>query len=189
MTRIAAQVGSLPALSEGALLLGRDSGGTARRAFVFGGKDGASWAALDSPPIGTTYVQFPGYSDPGTLYPGTTWSNISSSFAGAFFRAEGGNASAFGGGAQAYMHDSHSHGGASGGMSTSNPHHHTVRAGNTSYDLNQVNNFMGGSSNTNTAKDGVMNDTNIDHSHFINADGGVETRPLNYTIRIWARTA
>ncbi len=48
-----------------------------------------------APPIGTVYVQFPGKSAPADLY-GGEWTNISSQFAGQFFRAEGGNAAAFG---------------------------------------------------------------------------------------------
>lgn len=48
-----------------------------------------------APPIGTVYVQFPGKSAPADLYSGE-WTNISSQFAGMFFRAEGGNAAAFG---------------------------------------------------------------------------------------------
>lgn len=49
-----------------------------------------------APPIGFVYWQLPGKSAPGDLYPGTTWSNISASFAGDFFRAEGGQANSFG---------------------------------------------------------------------------------------------
>ena len=48
-----------------------------------------------APPIGTVYVQFPGKSAPADLY-GGEWTNISSQFAGMFFRAEGGNSAAFG---------------------------------------------------------------------------------------------
>ncbi len=40
-------------------------------------------------------MQFPGKSAPADLY-GGEWTNISSQFAGQFFRAEGGNAAAFG---------------------------------------------------------------------------------------------
>lgn len=40
-------------------------------------------------------MQFPGKSAPADLY-GGEWTNISSQFAGMFFRAEGGNSAAFG---------------------------------------------------------------------------------------------
>ncbi len=63
---------------------------------------GTGWVltGLEEPPIGTVYIQFPGKTAPATLY-GGTWSNISSSFAGSFFRSEGVYASAFGSGSQA----------------------------------------------------------------------------------------
>ena len=41
-------------------------------------------------------MQFPGESAPADIY-GGEWTNISSQFAGQFFRAEGGNAAVFGG--------------------------------------------------------------------------------------------
>lgn len=46
-------------------------------------------------PVGTIYVQFAGQTDPTTLF-GGTWENVSSIYAGLFFRAEGGAAAAFG---------------------------------------------------------------------------------------------
>lgn len=46
-------------------------------------------------PVGAIYVQFAGQSDPTTLF-GGTWENVSATYAGQFFRAEGGNAAAFG---------------------------------------------------------------------------------------------
>ena len=48
-----------------------------------------------SMPVGAIYVQFAGQSDPTTLF-GGTWENVSAAYAGLFFRAEGGNAAAFG---------------------------------------------------------------------------------------------
>jgi len=50
-------------------------------------------------PIGTTYIQFPGDSDPSALF-GGTWSNVSSELAGDFIRFEGGRASSFNSGQQ-----------------------------------------------------------------------------------------
>lgn len=47
-------------------------------------------------PIGEVYVQFPNESEPATLYGRGTWTEITSSYAGLFFRAAGGNAAAFG---------------------------------------------------------------------------------------------
>ncbi len=54
---------------------------------------------LDSliPPVGFIYIQLPGTPDPAALWdnPDSRWENVSSRFPGAFFRAEGGAASAF----------------------------------------------------------------------------------------------
>ena len=52
-------------------------------------------SSYQSMPVGSIYVQYPNQSDPTTLF-GGTWSNVSSSYAGRFFRAEGGSAAAFG---------------------------------------------------------------------------------------------
>ena len=52
-------------------------------------------AGITVMPVGSVYIQFKGQPNPSSLW-GGTWSNISSSFAGRFFRAEGGNAVAFG---------------------------------------------------------------------------------------------
>lgn len=50
--------------------------------------------------IGFIYTQYPGKPSPGDMnWPGT-WTNVSSEYAGNFFRAEGGNASAFESGVQ-----------------------------------------------------------------------------------------
>jgi hypothetical protein len=70
---------------------------------------GSAWALTAMPPIGSVYMQLPGYDAPGTLYPGTTWTDISSVFAGDFFRVAGGNASAFASGRQAQDIQPHGH--------------------------------------------------------------------------------
>ena len=59
-------------------------------------------------PIGSIYIQLKGQSAPSDLF-GGTWENISSSYAGRFFRAEGGNAAAFGSdqGQSVYPHPRH----------------------------------------------------------------------------------
>src|SRR6056297_2754055 len=61
--------------------------------------------------IGFTYTQYPGMDDPAALGWYGTWSNVSSQFAGEFFRAEGGGAAAFGSGQndqlQGHWHQTH----------------------------------------------------------------------------------
>ena len=125
----------------------------------------------DRIPIGFIYHQLPTQSAPATLF-GGTWENVSSSYAGDFFRAEGGNASTFESGTQTHQFEDHAHnhrhnvytdGGGSG---------HTVC--NSIYDDAYTNE---GAVTTYTA----ANPSSGNH--------GSETRPVNKTIRIWRRTA
>lgn len=127
--------------------------------------NGSAWVEIVSAPIvGTVYIQFPGRTAPGTLWGGTTWSNISSSFAGDFFRAEGGNASAFESGEQAFAMETHTH---SYVKPTSFSNRGTSATDPTATCLGQT------SANTGGATGNTAN----------------ETRPVNRTIRIWVRTA
>ncbi len=109
-------------------------------------------------PIGFVYVQFPGEKSPQELFGCGTWQNVTAQFAGAFFRAEGGNASAFGAGLQDMMIQSHNHGNVITGFASAIG-------------------FSWSSSNSQGPTVGAPN------------SGGIETRPINYTIRIWKRTA
>jgi hypothetical protein len=47
-------------------------------------------------PIGFIYVQLPGQPEPNTLWSMVKWKDVTSDYAGLFFRAEGGNSAAFG---------------------------------------------------------------------------------------------
>jgi hypothetical protein len=75
-----------PALnSAGAVIFCTDS----KRAHV---NTGTGWVGMDTPPIGATYMQFPDYSAPGTLWPNTTWVDRSTTnvkLAGRVPRVEG----------------------------------------------------------------------------------------------------
>lgn len=46
------------------------------------------------------YVQYPGMPEPNTLWPSVKWEQITSQYAGLFFRAEGGTSKSFNGGKQ-----------------------------------------------------------------------------------------
>lgn len=46
------------------------------------------------------YVQYPGMPEPNTLWPSVKWEQITSQYAGLFFRAEGGTSLSFDGGQQ-----------------------------------------------------------------------------------------
>jgi len=115
-------------------------------------------------PVGAVYVQLPGQSTPDSIY-GGTWSNISSSYAGAFFRAEGGNASGFGAGLQDMMIQSHSH---------------TIGKTNASYRLSGL---------TSNGTRVMQREGDGSGEWSTDPSGSTETRPVNYTIRIWKRTA
>lgn len=56
---------------------------------------GDKWTGL-CPVMGEKIIQFSGQPTPSELYMATEWENISSQYAGRFFRAEGGDAVAFG---------------------------------------------------------------------------------------------
>ena len=55
-----------------------------------------SEGAFSAPPLGFIYIQFRDQAGPSTLFPGTTWQNISSTYSGRFCRADGGSAASFG---------------------------------------------------------------------------------------------
>ena len=158
-------------------------------------------------PVGVTYVQYPQQASPNDLW-GTfsTWKVVD--YSGAFFRAEGGNANPFieESGVLSKQGDSikaHSHpfSGTTGGMSANSTG--TVRStheglfngrrlewsGNTtlsgSTDWSGGDNSAGGKPTTMTI--------NVAHTHGYSGTtsntGSNETRPENFTIRIWKRTA
>lgn len=171
-------------------LMLRDAAGRAQIAAPSADADIANrgWVRDYCIPIGMVYVQGPADAAPSTLWPGTTWTNVSSEEAGLFRRFEGGAASAFGGGTQASQNRLHNHGGASGGMSANNPHNHTIRGGNGSWDMAAVTQALGANAHTVTRSD-VIGSTNIEHTHSIAGEGGAEARPDNVTVRKWRRTA
>lgn len=138
-------------------------------------------------PIGFVYFQGPSDMAPSDLWPGTTWSNVSSEEAGLFRRSEGGSAATFGS-TQTSQNLSHNHGGASGGMSANASHSHTIQAyrsaAGSTYDRADATPYTG----TPTTITGISTAT-ISHTHSISTDGGTEARPVNVTVRKWRRTA
>ena len=140
----------------------------------------AAEVSLYAHPVGSIYVQFAGQPTPDTLY-GGTWQNISSSFAGLFFRAEGGAAAGFGssqgGGAPNISGIAYIGGAVVSPYATTtalfaeshNVSHSDTRGGfdhngflGLVFNANRVNSLYGAAS---------------------------EIRPVNSTIRIWKRTA
>lgn len=134
-------------------------------------------ASKPTMPVGSVYVQFSGQTDPTTLF-GGTWDNISDTYAGLFFRAEGGDAATFGetqgGGAPNItgtlggVFSNWGAAGASGAFS------------------------LGAGQNTAAAAVGAAQTAMSTFSASAsNATYGTadEVRPANSTIRIWKRTA
>jgi hypothetical protein len=140
--------------------------------------DGRIASISTAPPIGYTYWQAPGKSAPTTLWPSTTWTNISSGFAGEFARIEGGNALAFGGGQQGSQNLNHTHYRSHSydgyGESTISREHDCL-----GIHIGQTGNFYDDDSSSYTQ----------DHAMTRNDGGGSEARPINRTWRLWERTA
>jgi hypothetical protein len=118
-------------------------------------------------PLGAVYVQYSGQTDPATLY-GGTWTNISSSYAGAFFRAEGKYTDTNG----------ISHTATFGNVEASQNKYHCHKMYSLDVNGDRESNthyFVTNSRVTDTTYDGNSTDQ--------------EARPYNHTIRIWKRTA
>lgn len=141
-----------------------------------------------SPPdrylVGDIYMQLKGELTPANKgYPGT-WANISSNFAGQFFRVEGGNAALFGS----------SQGDAMQRITG------VVNNGSTTGLMNGASNiasgvFSNGAARTQTLQTiaGASVDLEFDSSGSVSPNPAktddIETRPTNDTIVIWKRTA
>ena len=138
-----------------------------------------SYLRKASVPIGFTYIQFPGKSEPSVLYYGV-WANVSDEYPGDFFRVEGGVAETFDSDNLTEQLDqmqrivSGSLGisvraeiGDHGALSTSEPVTYGFSSGSTGRDLSFD---SSGSPNARTSA---------------TTDG--ETFPVNRTIRIWKR--
>lgn len=146
-------------------------------------------------PIGVIYTQYPQQKSPQELFPNTTWEEVN--YDGAFFRASGGNAAAFNGGKQGQSIQSHGH-----SFSWSGSHSHSVTDPGHShtYELGEDDGGSGqggertrrhwGTVYTDSAETGIsINSATVSISGTTGSAGGDETRPANYTIRIWKRTA
>lgn len=143
------------------------------------GTDGNGNIDIATIPVGFNYVQYPGEFAPADLF-GGTWENISSQFAGMFFRAEGGAAAAFGssqGGGAPEVAGSVTNI-ASGGAESS------VAAGAF---------YISSSGNNNKATASNPYGWTVQPSLSLSRGNAVygaaeEVRPYNSTIRIWKRT-
>lgn len=162
-------------------LMSRDGSGKCKVATPSARDDIANKQYVDTQvtnriPVGFIYVQYPNQTDPTTLF-GGTWQNISSQYAGRFFRAEGGDAVAFGSNQAEGLPDIYGQ----------------------LYDSHDVCTFVGTGafksfqqgSNVTQSASGVGNKTVEFKASYYNTIYGASTHvtPLNTTIRIWKRTA
>lgn len=146
-------------------------------------------------PIGSIYIQFPGEAEPADIL-GGTWQNVSAQYAGmffrttddAFFRAEGGDAEDFGGSDQ-----------------TSNTHVNAIFCLNSTGNHTHTYHYVPISSSnccktTGSSINSLCHPTSYtvssciwSHSHSTSwtsmSHNAAETRPTNYTVRIWEKTS
>lgn len=142
-------------------------------------------------PSGFVYIQYPGQSEPGELWPNDTWENISSCFPGLFFRAEGGNACAFNNGSQGQATSAT---GITASLSSYTWNHcHPTTPYNIYAALALFTNTCGSTnalSCTGCVTFSASGTTTCNglHCHSITLSStDSETRPVNYTIRIWRK--
>ncbi len=115
-------------------------------------------------PIGFIYTQFPNQPTPQQLWGNTmTWQNISSDYAGCFFRAEGTNANPFEGGKQ---------------LDAVRDHRHDTDVTEYWRSGSWIAKASSGWGERQTTTYGISN----------SRDRANENRPINYTVRIWKRT-
>lgn len=125
--------------------------------------------ANPSMPVGAIYVQYGSQKAPSDLF-GGEWTNVSSTYAGLFFRAEGGSAAAFGSKQ-------------SGGLPQ---HKHTVNVAWGNGGASSTPMVRGEGDNDNLQGYKTFESENASNSLYGAAS---EVRPINSTIRIWKRKA
>lgn len=167
-------------------------------------------------PIGFVYTQYPNQASPATLFPDFTWTEIN--YGGAFFRASGGDAASFitendtltpqGQGTAVNGLSLSKSGSAWGNQQTiysdgrGYQHSHIVYTN----DIYTAGGYYGVSlgyymGNYDVLHYGYADTSGPNHSHILDfypsvsenisftVSGGTETRPKNYTVKIWERTA
>ena len=139
-------------------------------------------ASQSTMPVGSVYVQFSGQTDPTTLF-GGTWDNVSSTYAGLFFRAEGGDAATFGN-TQTMGLPNITGGLGFGGYRGINGDHQDAWWG-----AGYESTFTPGiGPSSNAAWGTVTTEFAAGRSNSLYG-ASEEVRPVNSTIRIWKRTA
>lgn len=151
--------------------------------------NGSAWVNITAPAVGSTFVRYPAQNSPDEVYPCSKWSDISSSYAGAFFRAAGGNAQAF-----ANQTNYQSDATAVKGLSVDNKdlshtHTHGYNATSGSPQLFAAGGYSFiGVNNLTVATATTAATITMNHDHSLSSSDA-ETRPINYTVQIWKRIA
>ncbi len=133
-------------------------------------------------PVGSVYVQFSGQSAPADLF-GGTWSNISSTYAGRFFRAEGESAASFGGKQSGGLPGIYGRSSALRYSGQDNLHD-VITDGCVQISIDYKNKVIAEGSDSGTCFYTI--DASMSSAIYGAAS---EVRPINSTIRIWKRTA
>ena len=141
-------------------------------------------------PVGVTYLQFPTCESPADLFPTLTWTEIN--FDGAFFRASGTNADAFIGVGGTLIPQGQAT--AKNGLSiaTTTDLTGSIQIGVRNYPPDRSGIITIGSGTSYWAPSdtwATCNYANINANHSHSISGDTETRPINYTVKVWKRTA
>ena len=123
-------------------------------------------------PLGFLYTQFPSQSSPDVLWPNMKWTEVTQTYAGLFFRAEGGNSSSYG---QLQL--------------ASAPHLAQVNQHyNDHVDINNSDSFVNLTQGIETGKivTGTYNKPPFYSLSFKLSNE--EVRPINKAVKIWKRT-
>ncbi len=127
-------------------------------------------------PIGFIYVQLPNEKSPTEIWPWMTWNDVSSAYAGVFFRVSGGEAASFGQVQDKYIPRITSTNYTSS-WSKYSKCKSSIDLTKSGSDCIKTGYFKGGNS---TYQDGTS-------ELIINVSSG-EVRPRNMAIRVWKRT-
>lgn len=149
-------------------------------------------------PVGVTYLQFPTCESPVDLFPTLTWTEIN--FDGAFFRASGTNADAFIGVGGTLIPQGQAT--AKNGLSVSVDSNSSLTGYAGAFSgagFVQGNAAIGGICSLGTYRGNAYQGAggspgydlsiNANHGHTCTVSGDSETRPVNYTVKVWKRTA
>ena len=134
--------------------------------------NGSKWEGLSCPRIGEVYVQYPQQEAPQDLFICTKW-KLQEQYAGAFFRATGGNAAPF----------INQTGELTAQLDAFQAHQHSYQ-GNAGLPMDSGEYRTAGWNTQETAK--IVKDRSGDYGEPRYAN---ETRPLNFTVNLWLRTA